>query len=120
MNLKEEAVENLFSYGTLQTEAVQLATFNRKPEGQRDILKEYSLTMIQIHDQNVVATSGATQYKNIQFTGVSSDHVPGTVYKITKEELEQADKYEMVADYKRVLVKLKSGTDAWVYAKVHQ
>ncbi len=120
MNLQEEAVENIFSYGTLQIEAVQLATFNRKLEGHRDMLEEYSLTMIQIHDQNVVAATGATHHKNIQFTGASSDQVTGTIYKITKEELEQADKYEEVADYKRVRVKLKSGTDAWVYMSRHQ
>jgi hypothetical protein len=35
---------------------------------------------------------------------------------VTTKELEQADIYEVAADYKRVSVQLNSGTRAWVYA----
>jgi len=38
------------------------------------------------------------------------------VFEITEDELASADRYE-VADYKRIAVRLKSGTDAWVYVK---
>jgi hypothetical protein len=37
---------------------------------------------------------------------------------VTKKEVEQADIYEVTADYKRVSVHLKSGTQAWVYVRV--
>ena len=40
--------------------------------------------------------------------------VPGTVFEISQGELEQADRYEVVA-YRRVLAKLLSGRSAWVY-----
>src|SRR5262245_60029001 len=107
MSLEEKVIENLFSYGTLQIEAVQLATFGRRLEGKPDFLVGYSLTMIQIQDQNFVATSGATHHRNIQFTGNTSDLVEGAVFTVTRKELEQADAYEP-ADYKRALVQLRS------------
>ena len=116
MGLEEKETENLFSYGTLQTEAVQLATFGRRLEGKTDILAGYSLTMIQVQDQSFVAMSGAT-HRNIQFTGSESDLVEGTVFTVTQKELEQADAYEP-ADYKRALVQLRSGMKAWVYLNI--
>jgi gamma-glutamylcyclotransferase (GGCT)/AIG2-like uncharacterized protein YtfP len=120
MSLEEKASENLFSYGTLQKEAVQLATFGRRLEGRLEVLVGYRLTTVRIKDQNVVATTGETHYRNIQFTGIASDVIEGTVFTVTGKELEQADAYEEDADYKRVLVQLRSGMDAWVYLNVSQ
>ena len=107
--------EKLFSYGTLQRETVQLATFNRRLEGEPDGLAGYQVTMIPILDEKVMKESGDTHYRNVQATGVSSDVVEGTVFNVTKSELEQADEYEADADYQRVLVELSSGMQAWVY-----
>jgi gamma-glutamylcyclotransferase (GGCT)/AIG2-like uncharacterized protein YtfP len=114
MSFEENETENLFSYGTLQTEAVQLDTFGRRLEGKPDTLAGYSLTMIRIEDQNFVAMSGTAYHRNIQFTGVASDFIEGAVFTVTRKELEQADAYEP-ADYKRTLVQLRSGINAWVY-----
>ena len=119
MSLEEQETENLFSYGTLQTEAVQLSTFGRRLEGKPDILAGYSLTMIRIEDQNFVALSGSALHRTLQFTGIASDLVEGTVLTVTKKELEQADAYEP-AGYKRVLVRLRSGVNAWVYLNIRQ
>ena len=41
--------------------------------------------------------------------------VEGTVFLVAKNELEQTDAYEQIADYERVLVQLESDTNAWVY-----
>ena len=109
----------MFAYGTLQTEAVQLATFGRRLAGQPDALVGYSLTMIQIEDQDFVAASGTAHHRNLQFTGSASALVEGTVFTLTKKELEQADAYEP-AGYKRVLAQLKSGMQAWVYLNISQ
>ena len=106
--------ERLFSYGTLQTESVQLSTFGRKLDGSPDALVGYRLRMIMIADQDFVATSGAEYHRNLEFTGSASDLVEGTVFSVTQQELEQADAYEPDG-YKRVQVKLQSGTEAWVY-----
>jgi gamma-glutamylcyclotransferase (GGCT)/AIG2-like uncharacterized protein YtfP len=40
--------------------------------------------------------------------------VPGTVFEISAAELAAADEYE-VDDYRRVLVPLDTGKQAWVY-----
>jgi hypothetical protein len=112
--------ENLFSYGTLQEEAVQLATFARRWEGRTDILAGFVVMMIPIKDQNLAAVSENTHYLNIQFTGIESDLVAGTVFRVTGKELEQADAYEATANYERVLVQLRSGVSAWVYLNTHE
>ena len=114
-----ENTENLFSYGTLQSDAVQLATFGRRLDGTADRLIGYRVTLIPagipISNHNPMATNGGTHHRNIEFTGIATDVVEGSVFPVTKHELEQTDAYERIADYKRVLVQLASGDDAWVY-----
>lgn len=114
MTLEEPETENLFSYGTLRQEEVQLATFGRRLKGEPDVLVGYRLTSTETQDQNFTAASGATQHRNLQFTGNESDAVEGMVFAVTMEELARADKYEPF-DYQRVRVKLKSEVEAWVY-----
>ena len=109
-------VERLFSYGSLQSESVQLATFGRTLRGQPDTLLGYRETRIEIRDRSALAASGADYYLNAEFTGHESDAVMGIRFDVTMYELEQADVYEAAADYKRVSVALRSGTRAWVYA----
>ena len=106
--------ERLFSYGTLQTESVQLSTFGRRLAGSPDALVGYCLRMIKIEDQDFVATSGAEYHRTLEFTGSASDFVEGTVFSVTQQEIEQADAYEPDG-YKRVRVQLQSGTEAWIY-----
>ena len=106
--------ERLFSYGTLQLESVQMATFGRKLAGSADVLPGFAQEMLKIEDPAVVATSGKTHHPIVKFTGKDTDVVPGAVFQITAEELRNADKYE-VAAYKRVGVTLRSGVRAWVY-----
>ena len=108
--MEEMLTESLFSYGTLQTPAVQLATFGRRLQGRPDTLVGYRLTTIRIEDED---------HRNLQFTGSASDYVEGTVFEVTKKEIEQADAYEP-DEYERVSVKLKSGQDAWAYLNKQQ
>jgi hypothetical protein len=107
-------MEHLFSYGTLQYESVQFATFGRRLEGKSDSLAGYIVTLIPIRDEDVAA-GGDTHYRNVRFTGKASDLVEGMVFGVTMDELEQADAYEAPADYKRARVRLASGLQAWVY-----
>lgn len=104
----------LFSYGTLQQEAVQLSTFGRKLAGHSDELLEYEQSLIAIDDPAVVSTSGKTHHPIVKFNGDVHSKVAGTVFEITDEELAMADRYE-VASYRRMLAKLASGASAWVY-----
>ena|SRR5689334_1960400 len=112
---RDDRNQKLFSYGTLQREAIQLATFGRKLEGRPDSLVGYSSSFVPISDQEVVANSGETHYRNILFTGDSSDLIEGTVFDVTDAELRSADSYEADENYERITVGLKSGTTAWVY-----
>ncbi len=104
----------LFSYGTLQQEDVQLATFGRRLEGRADALPGYATSLLEITDPDVVKTSGKTHHLMARPTGNPADEVPGVVLRITAAELAAADTYE-VSDYRRVAVRLKSGLEAWVY-----
>jgi gamma-glutamylcyclotransferase (GGCT)/AIG2-like uncharacterized protein YtfP len=104
----------LFSYGTLQQENVQLATFGRLLNGHKDQLVGFEESMVKIEDPQVVATSGKTHHPIVRFTGRDESRVNGTVFEITDEELAHADRYE-VAAYKRVAAMLASGKRAWVY-----
>ena len=106
--------ENLFTYGTLQLEEVQLETFGRRLDGKPDALIGYRLVMITIQDHDFVNKSGTAEHRNLQFTGNSSDIVQGIVFVVTTKELAQADAYEPEG-YKRKLVQLRSGKSAWVY-----
>lgn len=109
-------MENLFSYGTLQLEKVQLETFGRTLHGVPDRLMAYEIETIKIKVESVVNLSGIEEHTIIRYTGNNSDVVEGVVLSITQSELIHADEYE-TEDYKRIKVTLQSGKDAWVYVK---
>ncbi len=70
--------------------------------------------MLKIEDQAVIAVSGKTHHTIARFTGRASDVLFGTVFRVTPDDLQNADKYEVDA-CKRVAVTLRSGVRAWVY-----
>ncbi len=106
--------EYLFSYGTLQKEKVQLELFGRLLNGNKDILKDYKLSSIEIKDESFLS-KGEQKY---QLTAIPSkdniDIIEGTVFEISEEELSLADKYKP-NNYQRVNVVLQSGKEAWIY-----
>ena len=108
------ATEFLFSYGTLQLESVQLATFGRLLTGTPDVLSEFQLRPLPIEDEYVIAVSGKDEHTIAYFTRQASDKIPGTVFSVSSEELHGADEYE-VEPCRRVSVVLQSGKRAWVY-----
>jgi hypothetical protein len=107
-------MEFLFSYGTLQLEQVQLATFGRRLFGTPDVLCGFAEAGLIIEDQNVISISGKAEHTIARFTGRDSDTISGIAYAVTPEEIQSADTYE-VAPCQRVEVVLQSGTRAWVY-----
>jgi hypothetical protein len=104
----------LFSYGTLQDKAVQVANFGRELTGRPDSILGYTQTLVAIKDNEVIAASGRSHHPIVQASLNPDDEVSGTVFEITLRELAAADEYE-VSDYKRVLVTLKSGVRAWAF-----
>ena len=109
-------MESLFSYGTLQQENVQLATFGRKLVGATDALVGFKQELVEITDPDVLAKSGERFHPIVVRSGDEDDRVAGMVFEITPEELAAADAYE-VSDYERVSAQLASGATAWVYVK---
>jgi uncharacterized protein (UPF0548 family) len=96
MAVDEVCPEFLFSYGTLQLDA----------------LRGFEVVVLKIEDQTVVAISGKAHHSMAKFTGRGSDVVSGTVFAVTPDEIQNADKYE-VAAVKRVAVVLQSGARAY-------
>ena len=106
--------EFLFSYGTLQLDSVQQATFGRLLTGNADVLAGFELRPLPIEDEYVIAVSGKSEHTIASFTGRDSDTISGTVFEVSVEELQQADEYE-VEPCRRISVILQSGRRAWVY-----
>lgn len=76
MTVQEQLTENLFSYGTLRDEAVQLSVFGRRLDGAADALVGYRLVIVEVQDQTFIAHSGAVQ-RNLEYTGNANDSVEG-------------------------------------------
>lgn len=112
-------MEKLFSYGTLQIENVQISTFGRKLNGEKDTLNGYIRSTVKIKNKTVIKTSGSDCHPILQLTGINSDTVHGTIFEITTKELLQADEYE-VEEYKRIQTTFKSGQKAWVYVAANK
>ncbi|MGN8551149.1 UNVERIFIED_CONTAM: gamma-glutamylcyclotransferase [Microbacterium sp. SLM126] len=107
----------LFSYGTLQNPDVQLDTFGRLLAAEDDVLPGYTVDYAEIEDMRVVDLSGLSVHPIVRATGSALDKVVGKALWVTEDELDASDEYE-VALYRRVLVRLASGRDAWVYVAV--
>ncbi len=109
--------ENLFSYGTLQKDKVQLELFGRLLNGLKDTLKGYKLSSIEIKDETFLS-KGEQKFQLIAIaSNDKNDIIEGTVLEISEEELLLADKYEPEA-YKRIKVELASGKKAWIFVAV--
>ena len=67
----------LFSYGTLQQDNVQTATFGRRLAGAPDAIVGYARETIDIDDADVVARSGSARHPIVVHTGWREDRVEG-------------------------------------------
>ncbi len=103
----------LFAYGTLRDPDVQRALFGRLVACENDSLAGFAVDHVEITDPSVVATSGSDRHPILR-PGTPDDVVAGSCLRLTADELDAVDRYE-VGDYRRVLVTLTSGRRAWVY-----
>ncbi len=108
--------EYLFSYGTLQLEAVQIAIYGRKLYGTADVLDGYEIEQLEVLDKSVLQKSKKQFHPIAVASKNKSSSIQGVIFEITRQELWETDKYE-VMDYKRVLKVFRSGKEAWVYVK---
>jgi gamma-glutamylcyclotransferase (GGCT)/AIG2-like uncharacterized protein YtfP len=96
-------MEKLFGYGTLLDLDVQQRIIGRPLKTHPVILDGYRRERIEIDGE---------AYPRI--TPDSSSIVQGAVMEVTRAELEFIDGYEG-ADFERVRVTLRDGTEAWAY-----
>lgn len=106
----------LFSYGTLQDEAVQMQLLGRRLQGRSDRIVGYACTTLEITDPSVLKISGLRSHRIASWTGNMRDEVAGRVFLVTREELAIVDRYE-IDDYERVSVTLASGGSAQAYVR---
>ncbi len=104
----------LFSYGTLQKEQVQIETFGRLLQGEKDVLTGYKLKMLEITDPEVLRKSSQKYHPILEFSGNTDDEVEGVLFEVTEKEILQADEYE-VDDYQRIETVFKSGKKGFIY-----
>jgi gamma-glutamylcyclotransferase (GGCT)/AIG2-like uncharacterized protein YtfP len=105
----------IFSYGSLQQEAVQISIYGRPLGGEADELVDWVRGQIAVPKSHKAAAAGLTHYANVTFSPGSASRVPGTVFELTAAELVITDAYEEDAEYVRVVAALASGRSAWVY-----
>lgn len=105
----------LFSYGTLQDQAVQQRLFGRQLSGTPDALLGFRMDWLEARDPDAVAVSGVVRHSVVHETGDAQDRIAGTLLRLSDAELARADEYE-ADDYRRVRVTLASGAQAWLYA----
>ena len=95
----------IFSYGTLQREDVQLATFGRTLPGRVDELPGFEL---------VAAAESGTGHADLRPCNAAS-RVAGKVFEVSEAELAASDEYERRDGYTRIEAALASGRKTWVY-----
>jgi len=98
----------VFSYGSLQKPAVQLATFGRLLAGHADALEGFELGVVQ---------HGEKRHANVKRCALASSRVSGMAFELTDAELATADEYERADAYTRIAVTLASGVEAWVFVE---
>lgn len=101
----------LFSYGTLQSQSVQIETFGRILNGKQDVLDGFKIELIKITDPEIIEISGKEYHPALSRS--KKDSVHGMIFELSEEELEKCDKYEK--DYVRIRVKTRSEIDCFVY-----
>lgn len=99
-----QALEYLFTYGTLQEDEIQRILFKRKLKGNKEALVGFILSPNKVYGR----------YPTISRTNDTMDVVEGMAYKISALELERVDVYEGEG-YERHKVVLASGKTAWTY-----
>jgi gamma-glutamylcyclotransferase (GGCT)/AIG2-like uncharacterized protein YtfP len=97
-------METIFVYGTLKESEVQKNVIGRVAQITPNILQGHDLSSIVINNNTYWIAK------------IGLGLIAGYTYKVSKEELLKIDEYETTA-YKRKLVKLKNGQQAWVYCK---
>ena len=95
---------NIFVYGTLLDDTVRGRVLGKDIKGKSDTLEDYML------DTHSVLTSYPTIVKR------NKEVVNGMYFDVNEEDIKKLDRYESEY-YKKIEIKLKSGTKSLVYTE---
>ncbi len=110
-------MNNFFSYGTIQQENVQLQLYGRSIPGSKDYLPGFRIIFVENKDPQSLSRGEEQVHKLAVASGNASDHIEGTVFELTDEEINLTDRYQPDG-YTRIRVRLQSGKEAWTYASI--
>jgi gamma-glutamylcyclotransferase (GGCT)/AIG2-like uncharacterized protein YtfP len=99
-------MEMIFVYGTLRDSLVQIRVIGRTATGSSDFLDGYQRGTIKLGEREFPILDVAA----------SDSHVEGLLLEVSEDELRRLDIYETSA-YRRISVTLRSGVEAWTYAR---
>ena len=100
----------LFAYGKLQLPDVQLDTFGRLLDGEDDVLPGFTIDHRDLEPPH-------PSHPALRHTGDRLDKAVGRALRVTEDELDAADEFEVVS-CRRISARLASGRLAWVYVAV--
>jgi len=98
------SIMNIFVYGTLLDDTVRGRVLGKDIKGKSDTLEDYML------DTHSVLTSYPTIVKR------NKEVVNGMYFDVNEEDIKKLDRYESEY-YKKIEIKLKSGTKSLVYTE---
>lgn len=104
----------LFSYGTLQQDAIQTQVFGRLLQGEPDVLSGYTLGKMPISDPETIQQIGKNYYPIALKSAAANSRIEGVIFEISASELAAVDSYEGNG-YQRIMATFASGRQAWVY-----
>ena len=98
------SIMNIFVYGTLLDDTVRGRVLGKDVKGTEDVLEDY------IIDTHSVLTSYPT------IIPLDKGYVNGMYFDVNEEDIKKLDRYESQY-YKKIDIKLKSGTKSLVYTE---
>ena len=98
------SIMNIFVYGTLLDDTVRGRVLGKDIKGTQDVLEDY------IMDTHSVLTSYPT------IIPLDKGYVNGMYFDVNEEDIKKLDRYESQY-YKKIDIKLKSGTKSLVYTE---
>jgi hypothetical protein len=87
--MSDTAQINLFSYGTLQLDSVQLSSFGRLLVGTKDAIPGFSRSMVEITDPDVIRTSGSNFHPIVGPSENPADQVEEPYFILPRKNLQR-------------------------------
>ncbi len=108
------AAQLVFSYGALQNEELQRSVLGRVFPSEAAILPGFHADYAEMADPRFAELTGTSIHAVLRRTDDPRDKVIGKVFRLTEDELDAADQFQVLM-FRREQVVLEGGRTAWVY-----